>query len=94
MTSNKSLIAHVAGFACFNVCTRTMHNALGYVMHSPSARALHNLERYCIILVHTLKHLKPAMWAITITYRKHTNSHLGGKDILFMEVISFQGYPD
>ena len=28
----------------FNVCTRTMRNALG---HSPSARALCNLERYC-----------------------------------------------
>ena len=31
-------------------------------VHSPSARALRNLERYCIILVHTLK---PATWAIT-----------------------------
>ena len=28
-------------------------------MHSPSARALHHPERYCIILVHTLKHLLP-----------------------------------
>ena len=30
----------------------TTDNALGYVMHSPSARALRNLEHYCIILVH------------------------------------------
>ena len=59
------VIAHVAGFKCFNVCTRTMHNALGYVMHSPSARALRNLERYCIVLVHTLKHAKPATWAMS-----------------------------
>ena len=32
------------------------------------ASALHNLERYCIVLVHTLKHLKPAMCVINITY--------------------------
>ena len=30
------VIAHVAGFKCFNVCTRTMHNARGYVMHEPN----------------------------------------------------------
>ena len=37
-------------------------------MHSPSARALHHLERYCIILVHTLKHLIPVKFVINITY--------------------------
>ena len=31
-------------------------------MHEP------NLERYCIILVHTLKHLKSAKCVINITY--------------------------
>ena len=37
-------------------------------MHSPSARALHHLERYCIILVHTLNHLMPGKCVINITY--------------------------
>ena len=37
-------------------------------MHSPSARALHHHERYCIILVHTLNHLMPGKCVINITY--------------------------
>ena len=37
-------------------------------MHSPSARALHHLKRYCIILVHTLNHLMPGKCVINITY--------------------------
>ena len=37
-------------------------------MHSPSARALHHLERYCIILVHTLNHLMPGKCVINTTY--------------------------
>ena len=40
-------------------------------MHSPLARALRNLERYCVILVHTLKHLKPAKCVINITNCTH-----------------------
>ena len=36
-------------------------------MHSPSARALHDLEHYCIILVHTLKHLLPVK---RVTYKQ------------------------
>ena len=35
------------------------------------ARALRNLERYCIILVRTLKHLKPAKCVINITNCTH-----------------------
>ena len=38
-------------------------------MHSPSARALRHLDRYCIVLVRTLKHVSPAKCVITITYR-------------------------
>ena len=37
-------------------------------MHSPSARALRHLDRYCIVLVRTLKHVSPAKCVITITY--------------------------
>ena len=37
-------------------------------MHLPSAGALRALDRYCIILVHTLKHLLPAKCVINITY--------------------------
>ena len=29
-------------------------------MHSPSARALRHLDRYCIVLMRTLKHVSPA----------------------------------
>ena len=36
-------------------------------MHEPNA--LHHLKRYCIILVHTLKHLMPGKCVINITYR-------------------------
>ena len=36
-------------------------------MHSPSARALRHLDRYCIVLVRTLKHVSPAKCVITIT---------------------------
>ena len=43
-------------------------------MHSPSARALRALDRYCIILVHTLKHLLPAKCDINnITWTLFTN---------------------
>ena len=45
-----------------------MYNGLGYVMHSPSARALRNLHRYCIILVHTVKHLNLLKCVINSTY--------------------------
>ena len=38
-------------------------------MHSPSAHALRHLDRYCIVLVRTLKHVSPAKCVITITYR-------------------------
>ena len=34
-------------------------------MHSPSARVLHHLDRYCIVLVRTLKHISPAKCDIT-----------------------------
>ena len=44
------------------------NNGLGGVMHSPSARALRHLDRYCIVLVRTLKHVSPAKCVITITY--------------------------
>ena len=37
-------------------------------MHEPKVSALRNLERYCNILVHTLKHLKQAKCVINITY--------------------------
>ena len=40
----------------------------GGIMHSHSARALHHLDRYCIVLVCTLKHVSPAKHVITITY--------------------------
>ena len=35
-------------------------------MHSPSARAIRHLSRYCIVLVCTLKHVSPAKCVITI----------------------------
>ena len=44
-------------------------------MHSPSARALRHLDRYCIVLVCTLKHVSPAKCVITITYNYYTNAH-------------------
>ena len=44
-------------------------------MHSPSAHALCNLKRYCIILVHTLKHLKSAKCVINITYGNAITSY-------------------
>ena len=44
-------------------------------MHSPSARALCHLDRYCIVLVHTLKHVSPAKCVITITYRSVKNDN-------------------
>ena len=37
-------------------------------MHSPSTHALRHLDRYCIVLVRTLKHVSPAKCVITITY--------------------------
>ena len=40
----------------------------GYIMHSPSACAWRNLDRYCIIRVCTLKHLKPAKCVLSIGY--------------------------
>ena len=40
---------------------------LGYIMHLPSARALHNLDRYCIILARKLKHLWLAKCVINNT---------------------------
>ena len=39
-------------------------------MHELKASALCNLERYCSILMHTLKHLKPAKCVINITYKR------------------------
>ena len=39
-------------------------------MHEPKVSALRNLEHYCSILVHTLKHLKLAKCVINITYKR------------------------
>ena len=44
------------------------NTGLGFVMYSPSACAWHNLNRYCIILMCILKHLKPAKCVQNITY--------------------------
>ena len=51
-------------------------------MHSPSARALHHLEHYYIILKHTLKHLLPDKCVInTECYlRPYQCEHCGLKD--------------
>ena len=38
-------------------------------MHSPSARAWRNLNRYCIILVCTLKYAKPAKCVLSVLLR-------------------------
>ena len=46
-------ISHLASFNCFNPRARGCYNnALGYVMRSPSARALRNREHYCMFRVH------------------------------------------
>ena len=50
------------------------NNGLGGIMHSPLARALRHLDRYCIILVRTLKHVSPAKCVITITYCTNTSA--------------------
>ena len=40
-------ISHLAGLKCFNALHEDdAGNALGHVMHSPAARALHDLEHY------------------------------------------------
>ena len=40
-------------------------------MHEPKASALSYLDRYCIILVHTLKHVIPEKCGLNNTYIEH-----------------------
>ena len=68
MISNKTLITHLARFKCFNVVHSDEAIKVSVtLMHSPSARALSDLNLYGLILVHTLKHLNLAKCVITIT---------------------------
>ena len=50
------------------------NNVPGYVIHSPSAPPLRNLDHYYIILVHTFKHLIPAKCVLNINYFLPHNS--------------------
>ena len=64
MISFKIFRIHFAGFTCFNVRTWMMQYRRS-VKSCMSQSALHNLDRYCIIHVHTLK---PAKCVLNITY--------------------------
>ena len=47
LTSNKNFRSHLAGpRVLMQVPSDDAGNALGHVMHSPAARALHDLEHY------------------------------------------------
>ena len=53
-------IVIVAMGSTLNVCTRMMQQCLRLCNARAEGKCIHNRERYCIILVHTLKHAKPA----------------------------------
>ena len=56
-------------------------------MHSPSAHALRHLDRFCIVLVCTLKHVSPATCVITITYC--TIQQYGTSSVMILERSSW-----
>ena len=51
------------------MCARGWCNTgRGYVMHKSKASVLHSLDQNCIMILCTLKHLKPAKCVLNITY--------------------------